>query len=51
MGSIFQLPRENWESLAVDTRLLDVLPILTGIVQTLPTSFEKLEYCRTSRNV
>lgn len=27
---------------AVDSRLLDVLPILTGIVQTLPTSFEKL---------
>ena len=25
---------------AVDSRLLDVLPILTGIVQTLPTSFE-----------
>ncbi|PFJ17237.1 flagellar assembly protein H [Bacillus cereus] len=27
---------------AVDTRELDILPILKGIVQTLPTSFEKL---------
>lgn len=27
---------------AIDTRELDILPILKGIVQTLPTSFEKL---------
>lgn len=37
----FQLA-EKIVNQAVDSRLLDVLPILTGIVQTLPTSFEKL---------
>ncbi|KMQ05849.1 flagellar assembly protein H [Bacillus cereus] len=37
----FQLA-EKIVNQAVDARLLDVLPILTGIVQTLPTSFEKL---------
>lgn len=37
----FQLA-EKVVNQAVDSRLLDVLPILTGIVQTLPTSFEKL---------
>ncbi len=41
MGSIFPTSRKIVNQ-AVDTRLLDVLPILTGIVQTLPTSFEKL---------
>ena len=35
----FQLA-EKIVNQAVDSRLLDVLPILTGIVQTLPTSFE-----------
>ena len=39
MGSIFPTSRKIVNQ-AVDTRLLDVLPILTGIVQTLPTSFE-----------
>ncbi|MED0970091.1 FliH/SctL family protein [Bacillus paramycoides] len=37
----FQLA-EKVVNQAIDSRLLDVLPILTGIVQTLPTSFEKL---------
>jgi len=37
----FQLA-EKIVNQAIDSRLLDVLPILTGIVQTLPTSFEKL---------
>ena len=37
----FQLA-EKIVNQAVDSRVLDVLPILTGIVQTLPTSFEKL---------
>ena len=41
MGSIFPTSRKIVNQ-AVDSRLLDVLPILTGIVQTLPTSFEKL---------
>ena len=41
MGSIFSTSRKIVNQ-AVDARLLDVLPILTGIVQTLPTSFEKL---------
>ena len=41
MGSIFSSSRKIVNQ-AVDSRLLDVLPILTGIVQTLPTSFEKL---------
>ena len=39
MGSIFSTSRKIVNQ-AVDARLLDVLPILTGIVQTLPTSFE-----------
>lgn len=33
---------ENIVNQAIDTRQLQVLPILKGIVQTLPTSFEKL---------
>ncbi|HDR7795451.1 TPA: flagellar assembly protein FliH [Bacillus luti] len=37
----FQLA-EKIVNQAIDSRVLDVLPILTGIVQTLPTSFEKL---------
>ena len=41
MGSIISFSRKIVNQ-AVDSRLLDVLPILTGIVQTLPTSFEKL---------
>lgn len=37
----FQLA-EKIVNQAIDARQLEVLPILTGIVQTLPTSFEKL---------
>ncbi|KFN03802.1 flagellar assembly protein H [Bacillus clarus] len=37
----FQLA-EKVVNQAIDTRTVDVLPILKGIVQTLPTSFEKL---------